>query len=189
MPGIAEHCTETELVSRILGIGDDDFLVGSVLPDVMSGDKDTTHFRKTRAFYLVPSVTAANKGLKLAGGLKKGCLNHFLFDKHTSDAQVPRLRRVGGENLFSSGKVYEDYTRMNYRLLEFFGIDKEKWNKVLKHTQHCGVPIDAESHRRIVESFNMPLVKDEPVYYDFKKYCDFIVDMSFKVAEDLEKLM
>jgi hypothetical protein len=195
MPGVAEHCTGGELTSRILGIKDFDFLLdfllGNILPDIMSGDKDATHFKQARATHLVPDLEAADKGLKLlkfSSGVELGYKNHLLVDEYYLDEQVPRLRRIGGDTLFSSGQVKKDYSRMNAQILGFFGIDKDKWNdKIFARAQNCGVQIDDEKLGCMIEHFNRPSLGKEPKLFDFNKYCDFIVKMSFKVAKDLEK--
>jgi len=197
MPGVAEHCTEGELASRILDIKDHDFLfdffLGSVLPDIMRGDKGDTHYRKDKVTHLAPDLNAAYDDLKsfnVSDGVILGCINHFLTDEYHLDNHVPRLKRIGGNTLFSSGQIKEDYSRMNNPLLGFFAIDKDKWNnKVFVRAQHCGVPIDDEKLEHMIQHFNMPSIGKEPKYFDFKKYCDFIVKMSFKVAKDLEKFM
>lgn len=215
MPSIAAHLALATGLEGRLGIREDSFLYGSVLPDFVASrspqqkpkrskkpkrgyrlggapEQPRTicipdpHYRVRGAYCLVPDLETFWKENELPGYLKLGYAAHLLLDKMFLEEFCPQqIRNFSGLDLFTGDKIYEDYTRLSPRLVQSFGLDLARINRVLNQ-EFFYIPIDDRKHEINVTWINNLSERPPAQYIDFYDFVDFIREATTLILEDAQ---
>jgi len=189
MPSTMSHFVCAKLISEELGLNHEDFTVGNILPDLVENQK-RSHLKFKKGQIYLPDVELAVKNIIQFDDTSLGYLAHLMLDRKYLDAYVPKFQQHGDNvpELFSGDKIYHDYSILNTPLLEYFEIDKDKINEIMKRINTGEYPKDEASFIKNVKQINKPKVDGKLKFINFDEYVGFLKKTSNEIANDLRML-
>ena len=213
MPSIAGHFAIGCEIERRLGVRNDSFLYGCVLPDFMASCKPETqkrrrtrretkrlsrskvaaldyqercragdpclihaansHYYQKAGWCEVPDVERFLRETALTGAMKLGYLVHLLSDERFLSEFCPR-EKIDRLEYFTSDKIYDDYCQLNELVIDEFGINLERANRVLC-SEYFDVAIDDGKYEQNVAWINrVGEFCSDPRYIKPRNYFKFI---------------
>lgn len=183
MPSIASHFVVSKLVSDYLKINSDDFYKGNILPDIV--DHPNSHLKIKGIYYEIPDIDRFYEKLNLDNYLELGYLCHLLLDKYFLDEYVVNhVKNYKEIDPFLSKKMYNDYTKINYRLVNYFDLDVSYINKIMNDID---VSLNDKKFRSNINSINTKEVVGDLECLDLDDYIEFLKSISIRISKDLEK--
>ena len=184
MPSIASHFVVAKIVGEYLNIKTDDFYKGNILPDLV--DKSNSHSKIKGSYYEIPNIEYFCNKLNLSNDLELGYLCHLLLDKYFLEEYV--LENVNGYkeiDPFLSGKMYDDYTKINYKLIKYFDLDLVYINGIMNEID-LGVNKDKVNSN--LKSINTKDVFGKLECIDLSRYISFLKNISIRISDELKLL-
>lgn len=184
MPSIASHFVVAKLVAKNLNIKTDDFYKGNILPDII--DKSDSHSKIKGSYYEIPNVEYFSNKLNLNNDIEVGYLCHLLLDKYFLEEYV--LDNVKGYkeiDPFLSGKMYDDYTKINYPLIKYFDLDLVYINDIMNEID---LKINKDKFDFNLKSINNKDLFSELECMDLSSYISFLKSISIRISEELKIL-
>lgn len=183
MPSIASHFVCAKLVSDKLDVDVEEFYKGNILPDIAL--LNDSHNKVRGSFYLIPNIEYFVENSDLNEDIELGYLCHLLLDKYFLEefipATIPNYREISA---FSSGMIYEDYTSVNYLLIETFGLDMKFINKIMFEFP---IDIDNKKYEKNLKCINEGIVNKKLNCLDIDAYMIFLEEVSNIIAKELKK--
>lgn len=177
MPSIASHMVCAKLVSEMLNIKDDDFYRGNILPDII--DKEDSHKKIQSSFYQIPDISR----FKVNNILDLGYKCHLLLDKYFLEEYIPNnIKNYKKEMIFTKEKLYNDYTNINYYLIDRYQIDIDYLNRIFKDFS-CELNISKYEYN--MKCLNSKVI-DDLRYLDKEKFSDFLLNISIRIRKEVE---
>lgn len=128
MPSIAAHMACAKVVAELLKIDDPNFIVGNIYPDITC--LKNSHYKIKGKYFYVPNIEYYKNLIKEYNNFELGYLCHLYLDKYfLNDFVINNVANF--EDVFVSGKIYDDYTRINNKLVEDYNIDVDKISNTL----------------------------------------------------------
>ena len=128
MPSIAAHMALAKIVSDKLDIKHDDFIRGNLLPDIIK--LEDSHYKIKGRNFMIPDIEYFKKFFNLEDELYFGYYTHLLLDKCFLEEYVPD--EIGNLNIFKTKIIYDDYSKINKKLVDEFNLDVNYLKEVLK---------------------------------------------------------
>jgi len=184
------HFVCAKLISEQLGLDEQDFTVGNILPDLVQ-NQTCSHFKIQKGQIYVPDVEFAVNSVINLDDTTRGYLTHLMLDRRYLDTYVPQFGQHGDNvaELFSGDKIYADYSILNARLLEYFNLDKDKINEIMQHINTCGYPKDEASFIKNINQINRPKVDGKLRFINFDEYVTFLKKTSKEIAQEINLLV
>lgn len=206
MPSAAAHFALAYTIEDALGFRNNAFAYGCILPDFIaskapksaeipfSGSKQgisysgkifvsDPHYRKPSTYCLVPDLDRFWRESELMGNVKLGYYAHLIEDLLFLEEFCPG-QGLDDLSFFTADKVYEEYTRLNPRVMEEFYIDLERVNRVLKQ-EFFYIGVDKKRYQRNAAWINNPEVDQPwPQYIDPEDFYAFIRYAAEQVMSD-----
>jgi len=184
MPSIASHFSCASLVAKKLDINNDDFYRGNILPDLLEGIE--SHYKIDGTYYLIPNIDYYKNHMK-NNYLDLGYLCHLLLDKYFLEEYIPNNIKVYKDiDLFVFERIYTDYTNMNKKLIDYYNLDIEYINKIMKEFP---VKLDQNKYNSNLNSINHLTIEDDLKYINFETYLIFLDNISSRIAKELKEIM
>lgn len=181
MPGIVAHMIVAKLVGDILHINSDDFIIGNILPDILSIGNDSAHHKIQGTLYQIPNINYWKDRLDLTKDKHLGYLTHLLLDLHFLNEYVPE--KVKNKNAFIDKSMYKDYDILNSRLVKSFRLDTERIINVLNR-------IDDDISREKL-SYNISCLniekEGETENLDEEDFKEFLLCISVIISKEVEE--
>lgn len=180
MPSIASHFVVSKLVGEKLNIKSDEFYKGNILPDIV--DIDNSHLKIKGSYYEIPNIEYFVNNYDLDNELNLGYLCHLLLDRYFLEEYV--LENVCYKDIdpFLSGKMYRDYSSINYKLVKYFDLDLEYINDIMKAID---VSVNMDKFKSNLNNINSKFINDELECLDLSSYISFLKDVAVKISNDL----
>lgn len=179
MPSIASHFVVAKLVSKRIGINSDEFYKGNILPDII----DDSHFKIRGTYYEIPDIDKYLESVEL-NDLEIGYLTHLLLDKYFLEEYIPNnIDSYQEKKMFLSGKMYNDYSKINYELVKKFNLDVSYINKIM-------MDIDNVNEKKLsnnLKSINNKEVLSSLECLDINKFILFLEDVSIKISNYIKE--
>lgn len=187
MPSIASHLVVAKLVSKHLNINSDDFYKGNILPDII--DKDNSHLKIKGTYYEIPNTKYCYDILNLDNDLDLGYLCHLLLDKYFLEEYVlNNVKNYKECDPFLTKKMYNDYTKINYKLINSFDLDIVYINRVMNNINNDeNILINHDKYNFNLESINTKIKIEKLECIELDSYIRFLKEISIVIAKDLEK--
>lgn len=150
MPGIVAHMTAAKLISTKLGIKDPDFIRGNLLPDILPGSKEITHYRIEGKWYHIPDTNKYKEEHDLNNNLNLGYYTHLLLDKYFMEEFIPNIVKV--KDVFKTGLMYTDYDNSNDKLIKKYKLNVQELLSILKFPD---IEVDEERYKKNIECLNI----------------------------------
>ena len=130
MPSISAHLGTAIKVKQKLGISDDRFIFGALLPDITVIDKEKSHYKIQGTFYMIPDLEYYKSHFDLSDPLYFGYYFHLYLDyyyledylennnKGTDVFEGPTLKEI--ENIlrkYANEEVNDNKLNMNINCL------------------------------------------------------------------------
>ena len=177
MPNISAHLIVAKEIGKKLNLNNDDFIRGNLLPDVI--DEKDSHQKFKKGVYMVPNINLCLKKLDLNNDMDIGYLIHLLLDKHFLEDYLGTL--YPNKNIFSDGKIYEDYDYLNYKLVTEFNLDLDYLNRILC-TYNCKI-----LGKKLL--YNIECINQKKVgnikYLNFESFSMFLSEISDFIIKEL----
>lgn len=186
MPSIASHFVCAKLVSKELGIKDDDFYKGNILPDIINNNN--SHYKRYKEYCLVPNIECFLNDNKYNNMIFIGYLCHLLLDKYFLEEYIPlyidNYNKI--DNLFSIDKIYKDYVNLNKILVDYFELDLEYINVIMKNLD-CD--LNEDKYKLNLDSINYLDTSGELDYIYLDNYILFLKQISIRISIDIKGLL
>ena len=121
MPSIAAHMVVAKLLEEKLGFKSIEFIKGNLLPDII--DIKDSHHKIKGKYYFIPDLEYFKNTLDLSNDLYLGYYTHLLLDQYFLEEFVPN--NISNFDVFSNGIIYQEYTNINYLLVNKYHLDVE----------------------------------------------------------------
>lgn len=181
MPSIASHFVVAKLVSASLNL-DDDFYRGNILPDLIDGN---SHHKIKGSYYHIPDIDYVVNELDFNNNLNLGYLCHLLLDKFFLEEYIPNnIKCYKDVDLFLPENIYDDYTKINYRLIKYFDLDVGYLNEIMND---FSISLNEEKYQSNLRSINS-LILGTPKYINFDSYVNFLKDISMTIINELTRV-
>ena len=181
MPGIVAHMTIAKLVGDSLHINSDDFIIGNILPDILSIGNNNAHHKRQGKIYQVPDINYWKEKLNPIDDKHLGYLTHLLLDYYFLEEYVPE--KVKNKDAFIDKSIYIDYDILNCKLVKRFKLDTEAISMALKSIED---DIDKEKL-----SYNLYCLKmkeeGETENLDEEDFSKFLLCVSKVISKEIEE--
>lgn len=179
MPSIASHFVVAKIVGEKIGINSDDYFKGNILPDIT----DDSHYKIKGTYYDIPDIDKYLDSVMLKD-LEIGYLTHLLLDKYFLEEYIPNnIDNYQEKKMFLSGKMYNDYSKINYELVKRYNLDVSYINKIM-------MEIDNANEKKLsnnLNSINNKELLSELECLDINKFVVFLEDISIRIADYIKE--
>lgn len=183
MPSIASHFVVAKLVSKHLNINSDDFYKGNILPDII--DISNSHVKIKGTYYEIPNIEYISKNINFNNDLELGYFCHLLLDKYFLEEYVlDKVKNYKEIDPFLSKRMYNDYTKINYRLVKYFDLDVSYLNRIMNNID---LSLNDEKVNSNLNSINTKEVFGKLECLDLKSYISFLEDISLRISNELKE--
>lgn len=183
MPSIAAHMAVAKILSTKLNKNTPDFYRGNLLPDILEGSMVDTHFKVEGEHFMVTDVNQAKENLILTNDLDLGYFTHLLLDKLFLEEFVPT--HIGRYDLFKTKEMYQDYDKVNFDIVNCFGLDVESLTNVLTEKYDCN--INTEKFETNIRCLNNKEISDGE-YLKKEEFKLFLQEAAEKIYDEVKKL-
>jgi len=154
------------------------------LPDII--DINDSH-RKIKGFYYeVPNIEYFKSKIDFNNNLELGYLCHLLLDKYFLDEYVVnQIKDYKEIDPFLSKRIYNDYTKINYKLVKYFGLNVDYINKIMKSIK---VPLNSNKFNVNLNCINKKQENGSLECIDLDSYISFLEDISIRIANELKNI-
>lgn len=177
MPSIAAHMAVCNTVSKQLNIDNNEFIKGNILPDII--DMNDSHKKIECNNYLIPDLSYFKNNYDLSNMLYLGYYVHLLLDKYFLDYF---LKNSSNLNAFIDKTIYNEYTTINYKIINEFELDVTKLKEVLVDFS-VDIKDDVLDHNlQCLSSTTM----GDTTYLNFDDFSKFLYDISIVISEEIK---
>ena len=180
MPSIAVHMAVAKLVADMLNIDDNNFILGNILPDIVSGDD--SHHKIRGKYYLIPDLSYFKNKLDFNNKLHLGYYTHLLLDKYFLEDYI--LNNVNDLNIFKNKEIYKDYDCLNYRVINNYNLDVDKIKNIIIKNK-----LDNIDDEKLNKNINclVNINDQESKYLNYDSLINFIDDVSLSISKEVEE--
>ena len=178
MPSVAAHMAVAKILSEKLNKNTPDFFRGNLLPDIKVGDMVDTHFKVQGDHFMVTDVNEAKKNLVLTEDLDLGYFTHLLLDKLFLEEYIPKY--IDRYDLFKTKEMYQDYDKVSFDIVSYFGIDVESLSEILVDNYNCD--INMEKLETNIRCLNKKEISDGKYLKkeEFKKFLEYAAERIYE---------
>lgn len=178
MPSIAAHMVVAKIIGEKLNIYNKDFIRGNILPDVVN--IDDSHHKLKGKYFLIPDTNYYKQSQDLSNLINLGYYVHLLLDKYYLEEYIPQY--VNDKSIFENGRIYSEYTILNYKLVNMYDLDVLYLVDILNFND---VYVDTIKLKKNIEFLNNK-TEDDLEVLDLGSFSLFLENISIRICEEIK---